>query len=66
MTRKAERRARHTFKVRRAAETNLPTVAPETVAMILRAEAEKPMRGGNLDLPHASLFGDAHLQKELF
>ena len=66
MTIRTERRARLALKVRLAKEANLPTVEAETVAMILRAEAEKPMRGGSNDLQHAGLFGDGWKQKELF
>lgn len=66
MTRRTDRNRALAQKLRLARESTLPTVAPETVAGILRAEADKPMRGGALDMPHKSLFGDAHLQQELF
>ena len=66
MTRRTDRNNRLAQKVRLSSEANLPTVEAETVKMILRAEAEKPMRAGNQDLPHTSLFGDAHLQISLF
>jgi hypothetical protein len=66
VTRRTDRQKLLAQKLRLARETSLPTVAPETVAGILRAEAARPMRGGALDMPHRSLFGDAHLQRELF
>ena len=66
MTRRTDRNRALAVKLRLAREANLPTVEPETVAMILAREVAKPMRGGALDMPHTSLFGDAMLQKELF
>lgn len=45
---------------------SLPAIERETIAGVLAAEAEKPMRGGSRDLPHDGIFGDSHLQKELF
>jgi hypothetical protein len=66
MTRRADRNRALAQKLRLARESTLPTVAPETVAGILRAEADKPMRGGNAELAHTSLWGDAHKQRELF
>lgn len=46
--------------------TELPGVAQTTVRGVLQAEADKPMRAGNAEPLHTSLFGDAHLQKEMF
>lgn len=66
MTSRTDRQKLLAQKLRLAREANLPTVEPETVALILAREAAKPMRGGALDMPHTSLFGDAMLQKELF
>lgn len=44
----------------------LPGVAPASTKEILEREAERPLRGSNAELSHASLFGDGHKQKELF
>jgi hypothetical protein len=65
MTRRTDRNRALALKLRLARESTLPTVAPETVAGILRAEADKPMRGGNAELAHTSLWGDAWKQMEL-
>ena len=66
MTRRTERRARLAQMVRLAQEASLHDVEPQTVAEILAHEAAKPMRGGDRDLSHDSLFGDAHKQIQLF
>lgn len=44
----------------------LPGVAPANVRDLLQTEANRPMRAGNAELPRTSLFGDGHLQRELF
>jgi hypothetical protein len=43
----------------------LPGIRPATIREILAYEAEQPMRGGNAELTHTSLFGDSHSQQEL-
>lgn len=65
-SRASERRVRLGFKRLSLGLEGLPNVERETMKNVLRAEADKPMRGGNTDLPHAGLFGDARLQRELF
>jgi hypothetical protein len=44
----------------------IPGVAPVTDRERLQAQANKPLRGGNAELQHEGLFGDAQNQKELF
>ena len=66
MSRRTERRARLAQMVRLAHEPSLTAIAPQTVAEILAHEAAKPMRAGDAELSHDSLFGDAHKQVELF
>lgn len=63
----ARRRAvRLGFRAMQISEPGFRSVDAETVASLLRAEAEKPLRGGNAELAHTSLFGDGHLQGRLF
>ncbi len=45
---------------------NLPGVSPASLADVLRKEAERPLRGGDADMQHGGLFGDAMKQRELF
>lgn len=66
MTRASERRKRLTLRAKLAQTPTMPGVAPTTTRDILAAEASAPMRGGNAELPHKSLFGDAHKQNDLF
>lgn len=54
------------LKALSAKMASLPEIERETVRGLLAAEIAKPLRGGNLDLPLDSLWGDSHLQKELF
>ena len=66
MTRAADRRKRLALRAKMAQAPTMPGVASTTTRDILAAEVAAPMRGGNADLPHKSLFGDSHLQQELF
>ena len=66
MTRAADRRKRLTLRAKMAQIPTMPGVAPTTTRDILAAEVATPMRGGDKDLPHTSLFGDSHLQRSLF
>jgi hypothetical protein len=66
VTRAADRRKRLVLRSKLATLTTLPNVAPTTTRDILAAEIASPMRGGNQELPHVSLFGDSHLQRNLF
>jgi hypothetical protein len=54
------------FRALRAGMPNLPDIERERVVDLLRAEACKPLIGGNRELAHDSLWGDSHLQRELF
>lgn len=64
MTTKNERRRRLTVAAARMSG-HLPTLERVTVREILDAEARRPMRGGQADLQHGGLFGDAMKQQEL-
>lgn len=66
MTRKAERQKRLQLALRMMETSDLQFLSPATVREVLATEAEKPMRAGNKDLAHESLFGDAHKQIDLF
>lgn len=44
----------------------IPGVSPVTDRARIEAAAAKPLRGGNIDLQHDGLFGDAKDQRELF
>ena len=66
MTRRTDRNRALALKLLLARESTLPTGERETLAGILRAEADKPMRGGMTEMAHTSLWGDAWKQKELF
>lgn len=50
----------------RWADAELPGLDPRKVIEILQFEADRPMRGGNAEPSHTSIFGDSHKQKELF
>lgn len=53
-------------RIRLAAEPTVTGIAPQTPRAILQREADRAIAGGTRDMAHDSLFGDAHLQKELF
>ena len=70
MTRNASHKA-HAARLRieadRDAEAHLPGVDAARLRDMLQKEADRPLSvGPNRDLAHASLFGDAHKQRELF
>jgi hypothetical protein len=65
-TRAAERRVRLGLKRLKLDMARLPTIPGETIRDVLAAESAKPMRGGARDLQHDGLFGDGHLQRDLF
>ena len=48
------------------ANLQLAGVEAVGVRQILDREAARPLRGGDRELDHDSLFGDAHLQTDLF
>lgn len=65
-TRASERRVRLGFKRLSLGMAHLPDIKRETMREVLAQEAARPMRAGAADLQHDGLFGDAHLQRELF
>ncbi|MGE3247313.1 MAG: hypothetical protein AB7F96_22735 [Beijerinckiaceae bacterium] len=65
-TNKTKRRARLNAGEKRLQHPTLNGVTQETVKDLLQAEADRPLKGGDRDLPHTSLFGDGHRQKLLF
>ena len=66
MTRRSASRKSLARHLALAAEGVLPNIPRQDLKTILELEARAPLRGGNSDLPHTSLFGDAHKQQELF
>lgn len=66
MTRATDRRKRLEWALKMTEIHGTPFLAPATLREILAHEAKAPMRAGNAEPAHTSLFGDAHLQKELF
>lgn len=48
------------------AHVEADAIPAATLRDILQHEAAQPLRGGNAEMSHTSLFGDSHLQKELF
>lgn len=66
MTRAADRRKRLIVRAKLAHLPTMPGVKATTTRDIIAAEIAEPMRGGNAELPHKSLFGDSHLQRDLF
>ena len=53
------------FHALRAGMPNLPEIERERVVDLLRAEACAPLRGGNRDMAHDSLFGDGFKQLDM-
>lgn len=67
MTMRRQQRKRMLHEAaQRLASTHLAGVEPETVRGVLQREADKPLRGPSAELTNAGLFGDSHLQQELF
>lgn len=66
MTRANERRKRLLQAVESGNLRGFQAVNPATLREILACEANAPMRAGAAALPHKSLFGESHLQRELF
>jgi len=53
-------------RIRLSREPTAPGIEPQTVRAILQREADKTIRGDGPDMAHDGIFGDGHLQKELF
>ena len=61
-----KRAVRLGFRALQLSMQTLPTVAPETLRDVLQAEAVAPLKGPARDMRHDGLFGDSHLQIDLF
>lgn len=66
MTRATDRRKRLEWALKMTEIHGTPFLAPATLREILAHEAKAPMRAGNEELGHTSLWGDSHKQAELF
>ena len=65
-TLKRQRIDRLAFETAANARPQIPGAAPATTRQILDREAARPLRGGNNELTHDSLWGDAHKQLRMF
>ena len=63
---RTERRDRLKSEMEAQARPQLPGHATAPLRSILATEATRPLRGGDMPLGHASLFGDSHMQKDMF
>ena len=66
--RKKERERALWQRIAFAQQSRLPGSGFEPAALkeLLELEATKPLRGGDADLPHNSIFGDSHKQGSMF
>ena len=65
-TRRAVRDLRIRMELAKQARPQLPECPRASLHAILATEARRPLAGKGKPLDHTSLFGDSHLQREMF